>query len=463
MSTNNEKEKTTGNLIQLTREELMSQHVDELLLRQKNLLGERSAISRKSSWYYQNWFIFLVAGCIAAFAAWAIIEPIFDDFYYIQGQLEAVTDKPLEGQLENNYFPAFLRIRGEEFCLHPEAGTIIDGHPSPTFSLEKLKAKVNQEIGIYVDIIYDEEDKISYPVVLNVDYYPAPNPPAKALLKLSQILPRQNTASLLLFPLVAGFIGLAIGAADGIICRVPRRALIGGGLGLVIGFFGGFFSDLISSLVYSILHPLARGHTLSTLGFILQVVARGIAWSVAGMTAGLGYGISLRSKRLVLYGFLGGVVGGLLGGLFFDPIERALAGEYSEMVGANISRLIGLVLVGGIVGAAIGIVEKFSREAWLRMTHGPLAGKEFIIFKDVMHIGASPKNEIYLFNDPQVNPVHARILTVGDNFEIESQDNLKPVLVNDRPARLLRLHNGDRITIGRTSFIFTKADGVRNR
>ena len=34
-----------------------------------------------------------------------------------------------------------------------------------------------------------------------------------------------------------------------------------------------------------------------------------------------------RSKRLLLYGFLGGVIGGLLGGLLFDPIGQ-LFGQF---------------------------------------------------------------------------------------------------------------------------------------
>ena len=32
------------------------------------------------------------------------------------------------------------------------------------------------------------------------------------------------------------------------------------------------------------------------------------------------------------------------------------------------------------LGAMIGIVELLARDTWLRMTQGPLSGKEFILF-----------------------------------------------------------------------------------
>src|SRR5207302_5371865 len=155
---------------------------------------------------------------------------------------------------------------------------------------------------------------------------PPPQSPATAKLTLAQLHSRSGTAALLLFPLVAAAIGLAIGSVDGLVCRMPGRALLGGGIGLLIGFIGGFLSSILANLAYAPLNKLALGQLasdtggLSTLGFVLQMGGRSLAWCFAGMAMGLGQGIALRSKRLLLYGFIGGVVGGLLGGLFFDPI-----------------------------------------------------------------------------------------------------------------------------------------------
>ena len=51
----------------------------------------------------------------------------------------------------------------------------------------------------------------------------------------------------------------------------------------------------------------------------------------------------------------------------------------------------------------IGVVELLARDAWLeQMLEGPLAGKEFLIFKDLLYVGALPRSDIYLFNYKQV-------------------------------------------------------------
>src|SRR5205823_15125413 len=116
---------------------------------------------------------------------------------------------------------------------------------------------------------------------------------------------------------------------------------------------------------------------------------------------------------------------------------------------AHWSRLIGFAFIGLSVGGLIGIVELLARDAWLRMTQGPLTGKEFLLFKDVMNIGSSPRSDIYLFNDPQVAEHHAIIRAVGDECEIESKPNTSSVLLNNRQVTRARLRHGDNIMIGR--------------
>ena len=293
-----------------------------------------------------------------------------------------------------------------------------------------------------------------------------PAPPvvseSRRTMTLSQLGAQHMAAGLLLFPIVAGMIGLAIGAVDGIVCRLPRRAILSGLVGLLVGVLGGFISTIIAGLVYRLLNGLAEaqntgsGH-LSPFAFFVQMTGRGLAWLLAGMAMGLGQGIALRSKRLLLYGFVGGIVGGLLGGLLFDPIDLLILGQ--DKPSAYIARMIGITVIGLCVGAMIGVVELLARDAWLRMTEGPLAGKEFLLFKDTMRIGASSKSDIYLFNDPQVAPQHAIIRTLGDTSEIDASSPDSMVLVNQRPTSHARLRHGDNITIGRTSFLFQSRKG----
>jgi hypothetical protein len=180
-------------------------------------------------------------------------------------------------------------------------------------------------------------------------------------------------------------------------------------------------------------------------------------WACIGMAMGLGQGIALRSKRLLLYGFMGGVIGGLLGGMLFDPIDFYIVG-FAKPSG-HWSRAIGFTIIGLSVGVFIGIVQVLARDFWLRMTHGPLAGKEFLFFKDVMTVGSSPKCEIYLFNDDRVQPEHAILRTLGDTCEIEVLSDSHPVYVNDRSLTRARLNHGDQVTIGRTSFVYQMKQG----
>jgi len=247
------------------------------------------------------------------------------------------------------------------------------------------------------------------------------------------------------------------------VCRLPRRALIGGGVGLVVGFIGGFVSSIAAGIAYTPLHQIAMKQattgsgSLGSFGFLIQTAGRSLAWGFAGLAMGLGQGISLRSKRLLIYGLLGGVVGGLMGGLLFDPIDLILLGSHKPS--AHFARLIGFGVIGLCVGATIGVVELMARDAWLRMTQGPLTGKEFLLFKDVMKVGASPRSDIYLFNDPLVASDHAVIRAIGDEAEIEAQQATHPVVLNNRTVSRARLRHGDQVTIGRTIFVFQRRKG----
>ena len=76
-----------------------------------------------------------------------------------------------------------------------------------------------------------------------------------------------------------------------------------------------------------------------------------------------------------------------------------------------------------------------------------------------MNVGASPRSDIYLFNDPDVVPQHAVVRAVGDHYEIDGQSREAPVHLNGRPTQRARLHHGDQIAIGRTVFVFQERRG----
>jgi len=446
--------------IVITADEANSSHVDDLLKRQMSLRGEGVTTEPSKRWYYRNWLLFSIVGLIAAAIAWSIIEPYFDDYLYVQGKIESTGDDTL-GPGDANAAPSeeralgegWVKIRGQQIWLEPGLREVHGNRIGKIFDRAALQP--GQEIGLYSKYFTGARNDLAIAPYINA----APKTPAsgKALEPIADQSRRNSTISFLIFSIVAGMIGLGIGATDGIVCRLPRRALLGGLIGLLVGFVGGLLSHLIASIIYGPLSHLASdelgssSQTVRSVGFLLQMVARMFAWTLAGSAMGLGQGIALRSKRLLGYGFLGGIIGGLLGGLLFDPIDLVIL---SGTVGAEWSRLAGFLAIGLAVGAMIGVVELFSRDAWLRMVEGPLAGKEFLIFRDVMNIGASPQSEIYLFNDDKVAPTHATLRVIGDETEITARDRVRPLLVNGNAIKTARLRHGDRIIIGDTSFLF---------
>jgi hypothetical protein len=404
----------------------------------------------------------MVVGMIGAIIAWAIIEPYFSDMIYYQGTVTSVrTDVDQESNVSkrNVVTEAVLTVRGETIYVLATTREVMNDGSMRHLDLGSIQN--GETVGVYLRLVRNNQGE-NVAVASFLEQSPT-KVSDSSVMTLAQLESRDRVSSMLLFPLVAGLIGLFIGAVDGIICRLPRRAFLCGGVGLLVGLLGGFVCHLAAEVAYMPLTSLALKQSedtssgLSTLGFVIQVFGRTLAWGMVGVAMGLGQGIALRSKRLLIYGLLGGVVGGLLGGMLFDPIDMIVLGP--DKVSAHWSRLIGLAVIGASVGAMIGIVELLARDTWLRMTQGPLTGKEFILFKDVMNIGASPRSDIYLFNDPQVADDHAVIRSVGDECEIEARQTTHPVLLNNASTRRARLRHGDTVAIGRTIFTFQRRRG----
>ncbi|HKI20946.1 MAG TPA: FHA domain-containing protein, partial [Isosphaeraceae bacterium] len=233
---------------------------------------------------------------------------------------------------------------------------------------------------------------------------------------------RFQWAAVLMFPTVMGFVGLFLGAAEGIICRNIQRAAICAAVGLGIGFGGGFIAWILAEIIYLVMAAIAvqfwkNLHERPTgLALLILMMGRAAAWAVAAIPAGISQGIALRESKVVLNGLLGGVLGGLLGGLAFDPISFVFTAADGE---AWPSRAIGFTLIGLMVGLFVGIVEQWTKSAWLLMKAGPLAGKQFVIFRNPTVLGSAPKADVYLFKDEAIEPRHALIHDRGGRFEIE--------------------------------------------
>ena len=265
-------------------------------------------------------------------------------------------------------------------------------------------------------------------------------------------------AAFLLFPVVAAAIGLFLGASEGIMCRNPSRAFLCGIVGLGIGFGGGLIAIFVGGFIFAIMSGIARqfwdnprpGAVPTGFALVILMMGRAAAWAVAAVPAGLGQGLALREKKIILNGIVGGVMGGLLGGLLFDPIDLL----FHEGQRATVSRGIGLTIIGLSVGLFVGLVEGWTKTAWLLMRAGPLAGKQFVLFRDTTVLGSSPKAEVYLFKDEAIEPRHALIYNRGGRFEIEDCNSRDGTYVNGVPIRRQALNHGDQVVLGKTVLEF---------
>jgi hypothetical protein len=266
-------------------------------------------------------------------------------------------------------------------------------------------------------------------------------------------------AAVFMFPVVAAFIGLFLGAAEGIMCRNPMRALISGTVGLAVGFLGAILALIPTAMVFGMMVAIAgalerdpQPDGMPT-GFALLVLimGRAAAWAIVSIPSGVGQGIALREKKIIINGVVGGVLGGMLGGMLFDPISLVMTSADGQ---ATVSRAVGFMCIGLMVGLFVGLVEGWTKTAWLIMRKGPLAGKQFILFKDTTILGSSPKAEIYLFKDDAIEPKHAIIYNRGGRFEIEDKETPDGTYINGIPVKRQLLQHGDQIVMGQTVLEF---------
>lgn len=131
----------------------------------------------------------------------------------------------------------------------------------------------------------------------------------------------------------------------------PRQAGIAIGGGLFSGAIAGFLAEAVFQAAVAV----GRGNLL------FVEASRIVAWGIFGSLTGVGMSFvipNLGQARGALAGLIGGAVGGIgfiLGGVFLDD---------------SIGRLVGMTILGGALGFAIGLVEEAARVAWLEVGHG---------------------------------------------------------------------------------------------
>jgi hypothetical protein len=470
-----------SNRIQIDYDDLNDPRIDEMIERERAIraVAARMQVGFVRKFFFSSVFYTAIVGAIGGFLGWAILEPFLEDRTTISGTVKEVStrsalfdcdkcegvsvidvDAAGKGACPGCKSEGIPRIRGMirlektiVFLLPGATRLVRHGESQPLESAEQIAP--GSTVRIRVEII-DGQETLKTPSVIayRVDVDPPPAPGGEVGEPDLAVLAKQSRwASMLFFAVVGGMIALMVGATEGVASLNFWHAIVGGGIGLGIGFAGGLVGILPAGMIYMASNKLTAQlagpagfttiHDIHGAALFSQIVGRSLAWGAVGAALALGQGVAMRSKKLIINGLLGGALGGLFGGLLFDPICK-LSGQE----GAELSRCIGLLTVGLLIGLFIGIVEQLSKEAWLLMRTGILTGKQFVIHRSPTTIGSSAQCDIFLFKDPLVQPEHARLTRIGRAYELEDLNTPSRTTVNGQPVEKRILRDGDRIAIG---------------
>jgi len=444
--------------IRVTREELFGPKVDLIVAEQEALQRALPGLEPTPLWrriLFSSLFFLAVAGGLGGIAGWMVLEPFFTESVVVRGTIEEV-QLPTFGDSQGRMIivrgfrilidDRITRVRGEDDYADVErVRDLKPGHPV------RARAMISDNDS---DVLLGERIVVRS---LPPDHQKDPRPNLRELSKYRLL------SGILGFAIVGSCIAGLIAAADGFMSRNMRRGLLSGACGIGIAAGGGLVGLIPAGLVFRLAGVLAlhaaggpfSSDTATGWSLLIMVVGRSLAWGIVGLCVGLGPGAALRSKKLFVNGLVGGMLGGLLGGVFFDPIIKVFAD--TDLGGeALMSRAFGFAVVGLSAGFMIGLVEHLAKDAWLLMRAGPLAGKQFVIYKNPTRLGSSPKCEIYLFKDPDVAPRHALIREVGSRHEIQDLDSPAGTFVNGQQVRRQTLRDGDQIMLGGTVLAYAE-------
>ena len=250
--------------------------------------------------------------------------------------------------------------------------------------------------------------------------------------------------NVILIPVAVALMTLGFGVAESLVERSLKKALIRAALALPLGVLLGFVFDVMANMVFGLAVGMVAELGVESFRNPAFWIARAIAWTVFGVAGGLVYGIVGQSYTKGKFGVLGGVLGAGIGGILFDPIAMGIGGP-----SAALSRAVGFGIFGLATGAMMGVVESALKDRWLYVTSGPLAGKQFILYKPQTSIGSDQQSDIYLFKDPAILPSHAVLMGNGSRMTLRANG---PVFVSGAPVSIRVLVDSDLVQIGRYVF-----------
>ncbi len=239
--------------------------------------------------------------------------------------------------------------------------------------------------------------------------------------------------------LVGACIGAAVNGFAGLMEFKPLPFIRGLLIGLVAGALGGAAGLAVGQFLYQ----AAGNHSL----------VRIVGWGIFGLCLGVADGLLALSLRRVVYAGLGGLIGGLFGG----TASTLLAGTENLV---HLSRALGFVVVGALIGLFVGLVPTVLKDAWLKViSSGRNEGKERIADRPRISIGSSSRCDLCLYDDPAVKARHAEIAQDKGQYILKSVGDAQvmvPAGPQGMPVSSYILQDNDRFVVGNQTIIFRR-------
>ncbi len=249
------------------------------------------------------------------------------------------------------------------------------------------------------------------------------------------------TLGILFGMVMGGFFGSGQGIGGGSGTRF-RAGLI---QGAIVGMVGGVVGFMVGQFTLLLIGEIFVSHkAFTTVGYPLS---RAVGWSFLGLFIGAIEGIRTRSFRLIRIGMLGGWLGGLLGGL---------AVEYLHLYVTSLllARLVGILILGGLIGFFYGLVETTMAFGTLKILNGEFKGKEYLINFRKTRLGTGKRAHIKLAPYTDVQALHAELIVMKGMVHVRSLVDSDQVQVNDDPVKETQLKYEDVIRVGTAKMIF---------
>ncbi len=207
---------------------------------------------------------------------------------------------------------------------------------------------------------------------------------------------------------------------------------------------------LVVLLIQGLLSALISSDifTLKTAENLILPISRAVGWMILGAVVGAIEGIRSRSPNRVWIGVVGGLSGGFAGGAVLEFITTFMKSGFA-------ARGTGFLIMGGSIGLFYSLFESVKAFGMLKVLTGPVRGKEYVLIMKKTVLGSDKKSAIDFEDYSGLKGSHALFVSTRDEVVLESLEG--EVFINEEKTGKKRLQYEDVIQIGSVKLLFLPA------